>query len=340
MPYSDKAKTPLKDKILITIFSVIILVSVLLVAGVFLMNTRFLKSPDTNSGNGLLDELITTPDEIKEKCVNFLVVGVANYDNDNGYRGSLTDVIMVVNFDVESEKVNVLQIPRDTFVGDASNDGKINSIYGMNNGGIDGLATEINSMLNLTIDHYITLNMSAFISIVDKIGGVEVNVPTRIDLEGTIIEPGLQTLDGYTAEKFVRERKSYATQDIMRLEMQQLFMKALIDKVFTMDYKEMAGLVPTLLSDVTTDLTINNVLGYYKEVMDVDTTNGINFHMLPITEARSNGLSFLSVKRLPTADLLNQYFRPYTPDVLAEDLYGIIELVSDYPYEKPITVTE
>lgn len=328
---NTKPKTPLKDKILITIFSIVIAASILFVGGVYLLNTSFLTNNDSD-GDGRIDNAINTPAEIKDKCVNFLVAGIANYDNDNGYRGKLTDVIMLVSFDIQAKKINVLQIPRDTYVGEAAGEGKINGIYNKStDGGIEGLANQVNSMLNVTIDHYVTLNMTAFIKIVDTLGGVEIDVPKRIELEGVVINPGLQKLDGFTAEKFVRERHSYATQDIGRLETQRLFMNAFLKKVFEMNFKDMLALAPTLFKNVTTDLTINQALGFLENLLKVDRTKDINFHMIPFVGARNN--SVLSIKKKHLADMLNNYFRPYTPALSSDDLYGVIELVTDYPYD-------
>ena len=90
-------------------------------------------------------------------------------------------------------------------------------------------------------------------------------------------------------------------------------------------------MAPTLLSQVTTDLTISDVLGYYKNFTGVALSD-IQFHLLPVISGRSmNGLSVLSVKRYPTADLLNESFRPYMDPVPAEKLQ-VIELVKDYGY--------
>lgn len=332
---AKKRKTPLRDKILITILSLVITASVLFVAGVFLLNTRFLQEADTgNGGGGTLDQNITTPAKIKEKCVNFLVVGIANYDGDTGERGKLTDTIMLISFDIQANTINVLQVPRDTYVGDASSTGKINAVYGRkDDGGIDGLAKHINNMFNITIDHYVTLNMSAFITIVDTLGGVYVDVPNHIELEGAIIEPGYQKLTGWQSEKFVRERHSYANQDIGRLEMQRVFMNAFLKQVMNMGTKDVVALIPTMLKNLTTDLTASEIISFYKELSEVNVDGGIKFHMVPFVGARGN--AFVSVKKLPTADLLNESFRPYTPDVSADDLYGIIELVTDYEYIPP-----
>lgn len=327
----EKIKTSTKDKVLITIFSIIITLSLLCVAAVFLMNSPlFANKENDTGGTGKLDENIVTPSEIKDKTTNFLVCGI-DYVEGSG-RGKLTDVVMLVSFDIEGKNIDILQIPRDSYIGEDYPTGKINAIYGQKtNGGVKGLAQRVSKTLNISIDHYVTVNMDTFITIVDKIGGVELDVPKKIVLEGTTLQPGLQKLNGKQAEIFVRERKSYANGDLGRIDMQRIFLEALLKKVFTLDAGKIASLAPTLIKEVTTDLTIGEMLGYYNQLVKVDKDQDINFHLLPVIGGTHNGLSVLSIKKYPTADLLNQHFRPYSDPVSAEEL-GIIELNKNYEY--------
>lgn len=333
----EKPKTSLKDKIIIIILSVVIAVSLLCVAAVFLLNSSFLAERRSTGGidnpNGAIEEEIATPPEAKGKTTNFLICGI-DYQRESG-RGKLTDVIMVASFDVEAKSVEILQIPRDTYIGEDYPTGKINAIYGQEkNGGVDGLSKRISRTLKLPIDHYVTINMDSFINVVDKIGGVEVDVPKRIVLEGVIIEAGPQTLDGKHAEIFVRERKSYSNGDLGRMEMQKLFLKSLVNKMFSLGTTKMIGLATTLIDEVTTDLTLAQMLSYYQDFTKVNKDNGINFHVLPTTSAKNKDLFVFSIMKYPAADMLNTFFRPYTEDVSADEL-NVFELVTDYEYTPP-----
>lgn len=69
---------------------------------------------------------------------------------------------------------------------------------------MENLARVIYDRLRLPIDHYVTINMDGFVSVIDAIGGVEINVQESFTLEGVTFKPGLQTLNGLQAEKFVR----------------------------------------------------------------------------------------------------------------------------------------
>ena len=118
--------------------------------------------------------------------------------------------------------------------------------------------------------------------------------------------------------------------DFGRMEAQATFLKALVQKVFSMGTAQVVSMAPSLIQYITTDLTLAQMLGYYNSIDGLDLNN-INFHTLPVVGTMYNGLSVQSIKRYPTADLLNEYFRPYQNAVPAEGL-DVIEIVKDYEY--------
>lgn len=97
---------------------------------------------------------------------------------------------------------------------------------------------QIEDLLGINIDHYVKIDLDAFRKIVDTVGGVEVDVPQDMDYEDPVqdlyihLDAGLQTLNGEQAEQLVRFRK-YPTGDEGRIEVQQLFLKALAEKVLS-----------------------------------------------------------------------------------------------------------
>ena len=93
---------------------ILVVICVLAVGAVALMkNYRpFEQKPETTADpNATTSKPLENSPEIKEKSVNVLVCGLDESE-------SLTDVIMLVSFDIENKKAQVLQIPRDSFVGD------------------------------------------------------------------------------------------------------------------------------------------------------------------------------------------------------------------------------
>src|SRR5690606_33851141 len=113
--------------------------------------------------------------------------------------------------------------PRDTVdvpLPDGSTyDRKINAMY--EEEGLDGLVEAMEALYDVPIDGYLALNMDDFEHIVDALGGVEVSPdePIRDPAAARIdIDAGTQTIDGRTAEGYVRTRFD---QDYGRMRRQQ-----------------------------------------------------------------------------------------------------------------------
>ena len=161
------------------------------------------------------------------------------------------------------------------------------------------------------------------------IGGVEINVQESFTLEGVTIRPGVQPLNGTQAEKFVRERHSRGG-DIGRINAQREFLSALVKKFKNLSMGQISALAPTLMNEVTTDLTVNDVLTLAPQVLKLDTSN-MAFHMVPGEGAYANNLSVWGVHKQVLADLLNEYFRPFSDPVPAEEL-NILEIANTTDY--------
>lgn len=331
-PKSQKSKKKKKKKMrgrdrAIMIVSILLIVaSVLTVGGIGLLNWRPLIGDESQ-----LDDIIKTPDAIREKSVNFLVCGVDFEEGSS--RGKLTDIMMVVNFDVQGDKVNILQIPRDTLIGDdETSTGKMNAVYNRpssyGENGMSGLAGVINKEFQISIDHYAMVNMTAFRKVVDGLGGVEMDVPQTVTWEGVTVKKGKQTLNGKQAEIFVRVRKGqgglYDGSDITRAKMQRIFLAALAKKLTSVSFGTLAGLIPQVMGDVTTDMSVGEVINFAGAMQKVNLSN-MNIMMLPGQSGyyRTKSGSKQSVYFLheqETVDMLNQYFRPYQDPLSTTDL--------------------
>ncbi len=310
-----KRRMRTKDRVILTLSVLLIVFSAASIGVVALLNGRFW------SGDGVIDEKALTPVEIKDKVVNFLVCGID--DEEGRGLGQRTDVMMVVNYDIEAGKVNVLQFPRDTFIGfNENSSGKLNAIYGTKDvGGIEGLSKKIHETFTLNIDHYVTIKMDGFKELVDAVGGVEMDVPISFDLDGIAIQAGVQTLNGEMAERVVRERHSYASQDIGRLQTQRLFIGAFLQKLLGMPKSQLVGLVPILSQYLTTDLSIGEMLGYVDLVTGFDLSN-MTMYLLPGEGYKmpENGIWYYSIHKDKAVELINQNFKPYSAKITAEEI--------------------
>ena len=138
-------------------------------------------------------QTISNGKERKKYCYTVLVYGV---DNDAG--GSDTNMLM--RFDAENKKIDVVSLPRDTLM---SNGHKLNSSY--NNGGTEKLRSNIEDMLGVPVDFYVSVDLQGFIALIDQIGGVDFDVPEDMDYDDPYqdlhihFKAGLQHLNGQQA---------------------------------------------------------------------------------------------------------------------------------------------
>jgi LCP family protein required for cell wall assembly len=333
MAKGKKQKNPMgvKNGLLLTLSILLIVCSVLLAGYTSLMSwTPLPDVVETTNEDGtvistsqaVIDEDIKTPETVQGRAVNFLVAGIDynTIDATAGVsRGKLTDVIMVVQIDLEEGSVRALQFPRDTWVGtNRSSTGKINAIY--SSYGISGLAEVIYDQFALTIDHYVTVDMNGFIQIVDAIGGVTMDIDESFTLEGITFSPGTQTLSGIEAEKFVRERHSRSGGDIGRINAQRKFLAALFSEMKDLSASELTNLAPVIMQNVTTDLSVGTALSLVQEILDMDTSNMSFYTVDGTTGTAYNGQSIWRVYKDNVADTLNENFRPYTDPVSADEL--------------------
>ena len=272
------------------------------------------------SGMGIISDLVNTPKEYKGDVVNFLVCGI---DYEDGRTHALTDMIMYVNFDVKNKKINMLQIPRDTYVGgDLSANGKINGVAS-HGGGMDisALANQINKMFKLPIDYYLTIDMQSLRSIVDTFGGIEVYVPRDMEFNGSKLSQGYQTMDGAAAEFFVRNRHGdgYATGDFARLEMQRYFYSGLFNRLRTMTPKDIFKLFPVFLTYMKTDMDVMDMASIGVSALQVPSQNIMMCRLPEYGGAqyyKENAVTVVAEEE--TAELLNTYFRAYGEPVSAD----------------------
>ena len=220
-----------------------------------------------------------------------------------------TDVIFVVNLNSETNEIKIISVPRDTKVKwtefqqqkMAELDkgyheySKITEMSAY--GGIDNLRyftiNTLEDIMGIQIDHYAVVNIEAFRKVVDAIGGVEVDVPRRMEYNDNYqdlhidLQPGLQLLNGEQAEGLVRWRhnedysEQYAEGDVGRIETQQLFLRALAQKLFSTDTTgQLLKIANAVYSDIKTDIKFSELKNYMAYATQFQLNN-ITFATLP-----------------------------------------------------------
>jgi LCP family protein required for cell wall assembly len=150
--------------------------------------------------------------------------------NASGYGRS--DTILILHIPAGGGKPILISIPRDSYVdipGVGMN--KINAAFSI--GGPALLAKTIQKNTGLYINHFMDIGFGGFVNVVNAVGGVRMCVTHALNdpASGVHLVRGCQVLSGGEALAYVRDRHSFATQDLQREQDQRIFLKALLTKM-------------------------------------------------------------------------------------------------------------
>ena len=204
--------------------------------------------------------------DVQKDPISILLLGLD--DNSERELGSArTDSILLLTLNPTTEKVNMVSIPRDTYVHIQTKDfdgyDKINSAFVY--GGIEGTIDTVENLMNVPINYYATLDFQAFEDIVDAVGGIEMDVPFTLTEQNSKgekvvdLKEGRHTLNGEEALAFARTR--YIDNDIERGKRQQQVLEATAQKA--MDIGTIAKykrILEALDGHITTDMPSNKIL--------------------------------------------------------------------------------
>lgn len=231
----------------------------------------------------------------------------------NSFDG-LSDSMLLLRFNPQTEQLVVLSLPRDTrtYV-----NGRLTKLNEANRDGGPALAAESVSDLlgGVAIDRYIRINVQGVEKLIDALGGVTVNVPQDMKYQDDSqhlyinLKAGEQKLDGNKALQFLRFRYD-AQGDIGRIQRQQTFMRALAEQ--TLNPATIARL-PKILSviqtNVDTNLSVEELLALTGYGAQINRSN-VQMLMLPGTFSRPQ--DFAASYWLPTYNdidgMVDQYF--------------------------------
>ena len=140
-----------------------------------------------------------------------------------------SDSIMLLH--MGSGRPVLISIPRDSYV-DIPGHGwnKMNAALAY--GGASLLIKTVENVTGLKIDHYMGIGFGGLVAVVNTIGGVQICLKTAINdsYSGVKLSAGCHNLNGDQALSFVRDRHSFATQDLQRIQDQRAFLSALLKK--------------------------------------------------------------------------------------------------------------
>jgi LCP family protein required for cell wall assembly len=263
--------------------------------------------------------------------INILVLGSDKRPEHLGL-SPRSDTLILVNLDTQTRVVRMLTIPRDLAVEIPGYRGlqKINAAYFLGEqergpGGGQSLAVEtVSELLDVPIDYYVMINFQGFLTLVDTLGGVDVDVPAELDdwhypsenpddpfAEIHVhFDEGWQHMDGIEALRYARTR--HADNDFMRSKRQLQIIMAMKQKATSLDIiTKLPGVLDQLAGMIETNIPSEQQLSLLQAGYDLDpshimtTTIGADL-ITPIRlPDRSEGLSLNWKKAKP---IIDQFF--------------------------------
>lgn len=206
-----------------------------------------------------------------------------------------SDVNIILAVNPKEKKILMVNTPRDYYVKLHTK----NAMDKLTHAGVYGIEESVGTLEDLydiKIDYYTRINFTTFINIVEKLGGIKVDVPVNFceqtsnrDSDATIcLKKGIQTLNGEQALALSRTRYTIAGGDRGRIENQMLVLESIIDKAISPSIiVKYNGLLNSISNSIITNIDQRSLTKLIKnqirhntswevESYSVDGTDGSN----------------------------------------------------------------
>lgn len=239
---------------------------------------------------------IVTSDKDFEEPLSFLIMGVdSTIDGLNANDGFNGDTLMLITFNPKTLDILMVSIPRDTYVPIKCNHDKYSKINSAAAYGTKCVIDTVGSFLDVDIDYYVKINFKGVVSLIDALGGVEVDVeaPTYMankyngkmceqnsDREFgsklVCVDPGLQTLNGEEALAYARNRHMYLGSDLDRIRHQQQIVEAVSNKMLSFSsISDFQKVFDAISKNIATNMDRDKILSGYSVIKEL-AINSLN----------------------------------------------------------------
>ncbi|MGL5066577.1 MAG: LCP family protein [Sarcina sp.] len=250
---------------------------------------------------------------------NIALFGVDQADG----AGGRSDSIMVATVDSKNKKLKLTSFMRDSYVeipGKESN--KLNAAYAF---GQEELAIKtINQNFNLNIENFVTVDFSSLPKIVDKVGGVDIEIDSA-ELEhinnyindinsktgtnsGHVNSTGMKHLNGVQAMAYCRIRYT-AGDDFKRTERQREVLEQIANNLFSMSPTKYPGLLNEIFPMVKTSLSTGAIMELGTDAVSIG--NNLEQNRFPadadLKSEMINGQSCLTFNKQVTTDKIHKW---------------------------------
>lgn len=220
------------------------------------------------------------------KIVNIMVVGQAAREEEVG---RISDTMILCTVNKETKKLTLTSFPRDSYVKlpnyvDSSGTKhpcgmqriNVNYALGYSWGGTLDAMGMLNQCIyenyGAEVDFNVEINFDSFKKIINKLGGVQIelteaeadHMTNELNGVGTF-EPGLNTLNGKQALQYARIRK--IDSDMERGNRQKKLITAILSQIRTLSLKELNDLIDELLPSIVTNMSNEDITNCILELL-------------------------------------------------------------------------
>lgn len=258
---------------------------------------------DDDVRQALRSSAANTPSTTADSAFYTLLLGSdRRSDGENGR----SDSLILVRIDPDARRVDLVSIPRDMQVRIDKIAGvqKINAAYSF--GGAALAITTVSEFAGVPISHYAEVDFSQLTGLVDKLGGITVDVPESFSggNGGVSLKSGRQTLNGTQALGFARERYKVQGGDFSRAQAQRIVLTALIEKIAQQPVTALPGLIREFAGGIATDMSVQTITQYAmtmrKGAITVDTAG------CPSYAFNQDGVSYVGVEYREWQDVMRR----------------------------------
>jgi LCP family protein required for cell wall assembly len=304
-PYKGKRK-PKWGRIALVVAAVLALGGV--IAGISLYGYANGLNDDLKRTDAFSDITNGRPAKTVDGALNILLVGSDSRDPDatkedtNQWRA---DTLIVMHIPADHKSAQLISIPRDLWVqipsgnsADCSSGSraKINAAFAF--GGLPRAVRTVECMTDVHLDHVLAIDFGGFKEVTDALGGVDLKVeqnitsihkPFRKFKKGTMHMNGAQALD------WIRQRKQFARGDFARMQHQQEFLKALMDKAASSGTLSNPAKLNSFLKATTNAITADNDFSLTDMAVQFRSLRGENLTFLTSPNLGSDTIAGQSV---------------------------------------------
>lgn len=250
----------MKNNLIKIIKSLIIFLLFVIVFAAGFIIVGFLKGKD-------IENPISSVTNNKDEFL-FLLAGVDSTGEETGTR---TDTLMLIKANSENKTVDMISIPRDSYVSINGSMDKINAAHSY--GGIDLTMEVVRDFLGINLDKYMVVSFEAVIKGIDALGGMDVEVSPEV-AAAMGISPGVHAMSGDEVLTYVRFRKGYQNADLGRINTQQEFLKQFIKEATkAKNLPKLPKVYAAMKPYLKTNMNIKDLSGLAMKFKSVDFSN-------------------------------------------------------------------